>query len=89
LAFMRRLTVLRWKNTSKSYAKSIRNPKKIHLILERGSAGKYGVILDYLSPYSPNLNPSERLWKIMSENVRKNRYFKTETEFKTAIMHFF
>lgn len=30
--------------------------------------------LHYLPPYSPNLNPIERLWKIMHEHVTYNKY---------------
>ncbi len=43
----------------------------------------------YLPPYSPNLNPIERLWKIMNEWVRDNRVFQTPKEFRQAINEFF
>ena len=72
---------------------------RIHLILDQGSyntskqtkesAKNQGIILHYLPVYSPNLNPIERLWKIMNEYTRNNRYFQTATEFKTVIMNFF
>lgn len=72
---------------------------KIHLILDQGSyntskktkesAEKYNIVLHHLPPYSPNLNPIERLWKIMNEHARNNRYFQTAAEFKKAIMDFF
>lgn len=72
---------------------------KIHLILDQGSyntsaqtkeaAKKYGITLHYLPPYSPNLNPSERLWKVMNECVRNNRFFQSAAEFRKAIMDFF
>ena len=72
---------------------------KIHLITDRGSyntsqetkdaAKKYGIVLHHLPPYSPNLNPIERLWKIMNEYVRNNRVFKTAAEFRQAINDFF
>jgi transposase len=72
---------------------------KIHLILDRGSyntsketreaAKKYGIILHFLPPYSPNLNPIERLWKVMNEHVRNNVFFESAQDFKTKIMHFF
>ena len=42
-----------------------------------------------LPPYSPNLNPIERLWKIMNEYVRNNKYYKTAKEFRSAIDNFF
>ena len=40
-------------------------------------AEKLNVILKFLPTYSPNLNPIERLWKVMNENVRNNRLYKT------------
>ena len=44
--------------------------------------------LHYLPPYSPNLNPIERLWKVMNEKVRNNRYFATAKAFRQEIQHF-
>lgn len=72
---------------------------KIHLILDRGpynfsqetrrSAKEKGIELHYLPPYSPNLNPIERCWKVMNEHVRDNRFFTSAKEFRESIMHFF
>lgn len=72
---------------------------KIHMILDRGpyniskktkeAAKKYGIVLHFLPPYSPNLNPIERLWKVMNEMVRNNRFFESAKNFKEAIKHFF
>jgi len=79
------------------YPKS-QNPK-IHIISDRGSyntskktkeAAKIeGIILHFLPPYSPNLNPIERLWKVMNEYARNNQFFKTGKEFKEKINSFF
>jgi transposase len=33
--------------------------------------------LDYLPPYSPDLNPIERVWKLTRRNCLHNRYFQT------------
>lgn len=44
--------------------------------------------LHYLPPYSPNLNPIERLGKVVSEHSRNNVYFKTKREFRDAIRTF-
>lgn len=73
--------------------------KTIHLILDQGpynkshetkeAAKKQGIRLHYLPPYSPNLNPIERLWKIMNERVRNNVFFKSAPDFKKAIHLFF
>jgi transposase len=75
------------------------NAPNIHLILDRGSynisketkqaAEDFGIILHHLPPYSPNLNPIERLWKVMNEYVRNNRVFKSVKEFSHAILDFF
>jgi transposase len=45
--------------------------------------------LHYLPPYSPNLNPIERLWKIFRETTLYNRYFKTREEFFAVVRGFF
>jgi len=44
--------------------------------------------LHYLPPYSPNLNPIERLWKVMNEHARNNTYFATAKEFRQSIDNF-
>ena len=38
--------------------------------------------LHSLPPYSPNLNSIERLWKVMNEHARNNRYFATARAFR-------
>lgn len=72
---------------------------KIHLILDQGpynisqvtkeSAKKHDIILHHLPPYSPNLNPIERCWKVMNEHVRNNEFFKCAADFRAAISNFF
>ncbi len=42
----------------------------------------------FLPPYSPNLNPIERLWKLMNEKVLHNRYYEKFKTFKEAVMGF-
>ena len=71
---------------------------KIHLIWDRAGyhrdrgiqqfAKDLAIKLHYLPPYSPNLNPIERLWKIMHEQVTYNRYYATFEEFSEATMEF-
>jgi len=73
--------------------------QKVHLILdgagyhrsERVKEWAYvmNIELHYLPPYSPNLNPIERLWKVMNEHARNNRYFCTAKAFRSAIKEFF
>jgi len=45
--------------------------------------------LHFLPPYSPNLNPIERLWKWMKERVLYNTYYREAEDFKSAVLGFF
>jgi transposase len=45
--------------------------------------------LHFLPPYSPNLNPIERLWKWMKERVIYNTHYQEFDDFKSAIFGFF
>ncbi len=51
-------------------------------------ANKLNIKLHYLPPYSPNLNPIERLWKIMHEYVTYNRYYEKFNDFQIATLDF-
>jgi len=44
--------------------------------------------LRFLPPYSPNLNPTERLWKWMKERVLYNTYYQEFEDFKLAVLGF-
>ena len=46
-------------------------------------------VMHILPPYSPNLNPIERLWKVMNELSRNNLVFKTFNEFREKVRAFF
>lgn len=50
---------------------------------------KLNIKLHYLPPYSPNLNPIERLWKVMNKHARNNQYFTKPKEFRKQIERFF
>jgi|TARA_B110000467_G_C18259369_1_gene445366 transposase len=73
--------------------------KNIYFIVDNGSyytskavkekASQLGITMTYLPPYSPNLNPIERLWKYMNEKVRNNRFFSSAKEFRESILSFF
>lgn len=47
------------------------------------------IVLHFLPPYSPNLNPIERLWKWMKERVIYNTYYAHFEDFKKAVIGFF
>jgi transposase len=67
---------------------------KIHVVLDQSGhhnsqvlkdgAISRGIELQYLPPYSPNLNPIERLWKVMNEHARNNVFFKSTSQFKDS-----
>ena len=71
----------------------------IHVILDNAKSNKNKKLEEYLNfsrikvhylpPYSPNLNPIERLWKIMRENTTYNRYYETSVDFFKKIRGFF
>ena len=76
-----------------------RSDKRIHITLDgagyhrsrdvKDKAHELNIELHYLPPYSPNLNPIERLWKVRNEHVRNNKYFATAKEFRDKIDEFF
>ncbi len=59
--------------------------QKVHIILDGAGCHRSRLVKDWayvmnidlhdLSPYSLNLKPIERLWKVMNEQVRNNHYF--------------
>lgn len=71
----------------------------IHLILDNAGYHKSQLFkafiettkvkIHYLPPYSPNLNPIERLWKVMRENVTYNKYYPKLKDFTESILGFF
>lgn len=87
----------------KAFLKSLRNRhsrgEKIHLIWDNAGyhkskevkafAKKLNIKIHYLPPYSPNLNPIERLWKVMHEEVTYNQYYKSFSDFHDAVFGFF
>lgn len=71
----------------------------IHIICDNGRANKNKALQEYLKtsriqihylpPYSPNLNPIERLWKIMRERKTYNKCYENFAAFAAAIRYFF
>jgi transposase len=45
--------------------------------------------LEFLPPYSPNLNLIERLWKFANEKVINLKYYPTFEQFKSKILDFY
>jgi transposase len=73
--------------------------KTIYVIMDNARANKNKKIeeflktskikIRYLPPYSPNLNPIERLWKIMREKKMYNQYYETSVSCFQEIRSFF
>lgn len=73
--------------------------EKLHIILDQSgyhrsqavkeAALSHHIELHYLPPYSPNLNPIERLWKVMNEQVRNNVVFESAKAFREQPALFF
>ena len=77
-----------------------RHPKERNLYMVMDNAGynksyqvqnlaeKLGIKIMYLPPYSPNLNPIERLWKFMKKKVMANTYYPDVKTFQQELMLF-
>lgn len=74
---------------------------KIYLILDNAKWHKAKALKDFfiqnqdhlerifLPPYSPELNPAERVWRITRRLVTHNRYFPSVGELKMALISHF
>ena len=65
-------------NAPYNRAKSVKNLAK-----------KLKIKIFYLPPYSPNLNPIERLWKFMKKKIMANQHYENLVEYKSAVVRFF
>lgn len=73
--------------------------KRIHIFCDNAGYYRNKTVTEYLQtsriklhflpPYSPNLNPIERLWKWMKERVIYNTYYQEFEDFKLAVFGFF
>ncbi len=71
----------------------------IHLFLDNAKyqkcytvqeyAQEKNIVLEYLPPYSPNLNLIERFWKFTKKVLVRNQYYETFDEFHKAFESFF
>lgn len=59
--------------------------KEIKAYLEKNTT----INLSFLPPYSPNLNPIERLWKFANEKVINLKYYPVFDEFKEKTTNFY
>jgi len=91
-------------NSVCDFLKVLRSKKQnsdeiIFLVLDNGPSNKalsvrtlaveLNIEIIFLPPYSPNLNPIERLWKFFKKKVLYNQYHKTFKDFKSTCSNFF
>jgi len=63
---------------------------KSYMIQDALKTEKYKRIkMIFIPPYSPNLNPIERVWKFFKKEIMENKFYKKFDEFKSAIDDFF
>ncbi|OGC76531.1 hypothetical protein A2619_00880 [candidate division WWE3 bacterium RIFOXYD1_FULL_39_9] len=75
------------------------NGEKLFFILDRGPCNKalsvrelakeLNIEIIFLPPYSPNLNPIERLWKFFKRKVLYNKYYEKFKDFESVCSSFF
>ena len=65
------------------------NARYHHAHTVQAAARQQQIRLEYLPPYSPNLNPIERLWKFVRKKFFKDRYRETFAKFCTQLEDFF
>jgi transposase len=64
------------------------NARYQHCQLVKDAAKRLGISLEFLPPYSPNLNLIERLWKFAKAEVLAANYFQDSKTFQKAIIDF-
>jgi transposase len=74
--------------------------RRIHVFLDNASYHHANLVKDWLAtpgrkcvlhfipPYCPHLDPIERLWGLMHQNITHNRDYKTFRQFRRAIIQF-
>jgi len=75
--------------------------RKIYLVLDNARwhkaralrelfyANRNRIVRVFLPPYSPELNPVERVWRITRRQVTHNRYFQSNLELETSLLNTF
>jgi transposase len=88
-------TVQFFQNLEKAYP----SMRRIHIFCDNAGYYRNNLVKEYLErskislhflpPYSPNLNPIERLWKWMKERTIYNSYYPEFEDFKQSVLGFF
>jgi len=83
------LRAIREKNSHKKIILILDNARYNHAKIVKKLAKLLRIKLVYLPPYSPNLNPIERLWKFFKKKVVYNTYYESLDVFEKASLKFF
>ena len=59
---------------------------KAQALRELFHANRNRIVRIFLPPYSPELNPVERVWRITRRQVTHNRYFDSNESLKTSLL---
>jgi len=51
-----------------------------------GKSGEFRIDLLFMSPYSPELNPMERVWKFIRKRATHNKYFALLDDLRAALL---
>jgi putative transposase len=91
---------LTFKHFLSNYIATLQQTEKYVFILDNAGFHKTNVIREYLErhaswisvefipPYSPELNPIETCWKVTKNNITKSQYFPTIEEMQAALETF-
>lgn len=91
---------LTYKAFLSDFVETLDQRKKYVFILDNASYHKTNVIKNYLAkfdkfikvefipPYSPELNPIETCWKITRANTTNSKYYKTVDELQDSLENF-
>lgn len=79
-----------WLDQSKKYVFVLDNAgfHKTNIVRDLFEEHKKQVIVEFIPPYSPELNPIETCWKVTKNAVTKSQYFKTIDSMQEALEGF-
>ena len=90
MTFMSFLSSLfEWLNLNKKYVLILDNAAWHKTKVVRNFIAKHkNIKVEYIPPYSPELNPIETNWKVTRNNVTKSQFFRTIEDMQEALEEF-
>ena len=82
--------VFAWLDVSKKYVFILDNAgfHKTNIVKDLFEEHKEWIAVEFIPPYSPELNPIETCWKVTKNAVTKSQYFKTIDSMQEALEMF-